>query len=207
VNARAGEHARRQWPPALERCNTRTVNRLPPLPASTVLAPGALGWMCGLLACGLAAAQQASATITSFEHWSLECGEERPGRSDCSLFQNVVLGPEQGGGRVMRVTIGLIDGDPTPVALFVLPLGISLPPGVELQVGGADAVHFPVERCEPSGCGGGLRLDATLLDTLRSGDTATVRFRDSSRQPVELQLSLRGFAAGLEALTGTQPPP
>ncbi len=142
----------------------------------------------------------ASATTESFEHWSLECHDPAPGRSACSLFQNVVLPPEQGGGRVMRVTIGLIDGDPFPVALFVLPLGISLPPGVELEVEGLDPVRFPVERCEPSGCGGGLRLDTELLDTLGSAESARVRFRDSSRQPVELALSLRGFGPGIEAL-------
>jgi len=142
----------------------------------------------------------ASATTQSFEHWSLECHDPAPGRSACSLFQNVVLPPEQGGGRVMRVTIGLIDGDPFPVALFVLPLGISLPPGVELEVEGLDPVRFPVERCEPSGCGGGLRLDTELLNALGSAESARVRFRDSSRQPVELALSLRGFGPGIQAL-------
>lgn len=154
----------------------------------------------------LSAAPDSPAT-RSFEHWSLECHAPTPGRSGCSLFQNVVLAPEQGGGRVMRVTIGLMDDDDAPVALFVLPLGISLPPGVELEVEGIDPVRFPVERCEPSGCGGGIRLDAELLEALGRAQSAHVRFRDSSREPVELELSLRGFTEGIEALQASSTSP
>jgi invasion protein IalB len=168
-----------------------------PAGAATARWPTVLGLLGAALALPTA---WATPTSRSFEHWSLECHDPSPGRSACSLFQNVVLAPEQGGGRVMRVTIGLIDDDPDPVALFVLPLGISLPPGVELEVEGIAPVHFPVERCEPSGCGGGLRLDASLLGALERVESARVRFRDSSRQPVELTLSLRGFQPAIEAL-------
>jgi len=170
--------------------------------------PRPAAWLsAGLLALLLLTPSTASPATQTFEHWSLECHEPSPGRSGCSLFQNVVLAPEQGGGRVMRVTIGIIDEDPDPVALFVLPLGISLPPGVELEVQGLAPVRFPVERCEPSGCGGGLRLDAELLDALGSAESAHVRFRDSSREQVELELSLRGFTRGIDALRKSATPP
>lgn len=140
------------------------------------------------------------ATI-SYEHWNLECrpspGDKRP---PCHLYQNVVLAPEQGGGRVMRVTVGQLVGAESPVALFVLPLGIALPPGVELAVPGGSSIRFPLERCEPAGCGGGLKLDAEILQSLRNAEFAWVRFRDGQREPVELRLSLQGFSAGLDAL-------
>jgi invasion protein IalB len=200
------------WPATRCGCNTAgVITRYTRYPTRTKADPAVVasrrfrGLATGLGAL-LAFVASVAAETTTFEHWSLECGEPHPGRSSCSLFQNVVLAPEQGGGRVMRVTIGLIDGEQTPLALFVLPLGISLPPGVELEVPGIDAVRFPVERCEPSGCGGGLRLDNELLAALGSADHAVVRFRDSQREPVELQLSLKGFAAGVEALRKSHHP-
>lgn len=152
-----------------------------------------------MLCPGLSLAQE----TRSFEHWSLECAaRESPEAAPCQLYQNVVLAREQGGGRVMRVSIGLVPGSKDPVALFVLPLGIALPPGIELEVAGGTPIRFPVERCELAGCGGGVRLDIELQRSLRNAERAVVRFRDGQRQPVSLELSLKGFGAGLDALTG-----
>lgn len=134
-----------------------------------------------------------------FDHWSVRC--ERPRKEEpgqCYIFQEVVTREER--QRVLQVAIGYLPDSAQPIALLTLPLGISLPRGAILRVDNEPPVRFPIERCELKGCRGGLKLRARLVAALRTGTTAEVTFHDASRQPISVTLSLRGLAAGLDAL-------
>ena len=135
----------------------------------------------------------------SFGNWLVRCG---PGYSKseqgCFLFQNLVL--KQGGQRVLQVAVGFVDDASEPIALLSLPLGISLPPGATMSIDGEQKYDLQIERCEANGCRAGLKLSTTLLERFRTGSALSVLFHDAKRRPIEVPLSLDGFAAGYDAL-------
>lgn len=138
--------------------------------------------------------------------WRSRCEETR-GKviGGCFIYQDLVL--REGGQRVLQFAAGYTESTPDPIALISLPLGISLPPGVILKVDDGKATSVMVERCEPTGCRAGLKLDASLMRALRTGRQLNVSFRDAERKPIEVSLSLGGFSAGLDALKAKSPTP
>lgn len=159
-------------------------------------APPAAALIAALAAGPTAAAPEQGAT---FDNWTVGCeAVENEERTQCFIFQNLVL--REGGQRVLHVAVGYLPDQDDPIALFTLPLGISLPPGASLQVDGGDPVRFPIERCEPEGCRAGLRLEEEVLDAFKKGTEVKVTFHDATRRPVSVPLSLKGFMAGLRAL-------
>ena len=121
-------------------------------------------------------------------------------------FPGLIVGLNEGGQRVLQMAIGYVPGDDSPIAALSLPLGMSLPAGVVMEVPGARAMHFPVERCEPSGCRAGARLESDFLRALGTAERMTVRFNDAKREPIEVAVSLEGFSAGLAALKAAPQP-
>ena len=143
----------------------------------------------------LCAAQEAA----KYGNWTAKC-EESKGKvqGGCFIFQNLVL--REGGQRVLQFAVGYVAATEEPIALLSLPLGISLPPGVTIRIGDGEPTRVIVERCEPNGCRAGLKLKPGLLRQLNEGTQLTVTFHDAERRPIEVPLSLEGFAAGLKAL-------
>ncbi len=135
----------------------------------------------------------------SFDNWTVRCEDTKsePQRQ-CFIFQNLVT--RDSAQRVLHLAIGYLPDNPVPIALVTLPLGISLPPGASIQVDDGEPTRFPVERCEPNGCRAGLRLEAPLLESMKTGQQLRVTFQDGARKPVTVPLSLQGFTAGLRAL-------
>ncbi len=140
-----------------------------------------------------------AATAEGMGAWRSRCEETR-GKvmGGCFIYQDLVL--REGGQRVLQFAAGYAESTPDPIALISLPLGISLPPGILLKVDNGKAIPVMVERCEPTGCRAGLKLEAPLMRELRDGRQLTVSFRDAERKPIEVSLALGGFSAGLEAL-------
>jgi invasion protein IalB len=135
----------------------------------------------------------------TFGNWTAKCEPPHENREGgCFILQNLVL--REGGQRVLQVAVGFVPNSTEPIALLSLPLGISLPPGVSIEVDPAHSLRFPVERCEPTGCRAGLKLPEDFVAELTKATTATVRFHDAQRQPIEVQVSLSGFGEGLASL-------
>jgi len=134
-----------------------------------------------------------------FGNWTAKC-EESQGKvqGGCFIFQNLVL--REGGQRVLQFAVGYVATTDEPIALLSLPLGISLPPGVTIRIGDGAPTRVIVERCEPNGCRAGLKLKPDLLRQLSEGTQLTVTFHDAERRPIDVPLSLEGFAAGLSSL-------
>jgi invasion protein IalB len=146
---------------------------------------------------GLSFAQSKEGQV--YDNWTVGCETpEGAVEEQCFIFQNLVL--REGRQRVLHIAVGYLPDGKGPVALVTLPLGISLPLGASITVNGSAPARFPIERCEPKGCRGGLKLDKDLLAALKKGVEARVTFHDSARQPVDVPVSLVGFAAGLSAL-------
>lgn len=140
----------------------------------------------------------------AFGNWRVSCETRAQGsRKGCFIIQNLVL--REGGQRVLQFAVGYVAESPDPVALLSLPLGISLPPGAEIQIDNDAPKRVAIERCEPNGCRAGLLLVNDVLQAMRTGKQLSIKFYDAKRQPIEVPLSLDGFESGLAALTRVTP--
>jgi invasion protein IalB len=131
------------------------------------------------------------------QDWLVRCG--RPGQSEvCEMVQQPV---GEKGEPVMAVAVGKVPGNPNPGMIILLPLGIALPPGVELRIDGGAAIETPVERCERQGCQVEMLLEPDLLTALKAGSRVTVDFhvhRQDGLQRVRVPFSLLGFTTALD---------
>lgn len=157
-----------------------------------------------LLSATLWAARSPPARAADTGAWHSRCEETR-GKIEggCFIFQDLVL--KQGGQRVLQFAAGFAESTPDPIALLSLPLGISLPPGVSLQVDDGKPTTLMVERCEPTGCRAGIKLAPALMRQLEGGSKLKVTFHDAERKPIEMQVVLAGFTAALAQIKAKKP--
>ena len=163
----------------------------------------ATAWLL-LLPVASSPAQETTTTEESqprmFRDWRLEC--QKPEGADkeiCQISQSIVY--KEDNRPVLHMAVGYTANDNSPAAIINLPLGISLPPGVSLAVDKGEPKRLPIEHCLPAGCRAYLVLDEELLAALKRGLEAQVTFRDLTRRPVTVPVSLKGFTAGFNALS------
>ena len=140
---------------------------------------------------------------TTYGSWTLRC-ESAPtdDHHGCVMLQNLVL--KTGGQPVLQFAIGLAPAGANPTVLLSLPLGISLPPGITIRIDDGKAATFPVERCEPDGCRAGMKLRDATIEQLAAGKRLKITFFDGERQPINVPLSLDGFADAFKALSASR---
>ncbi len=136
-----------------------------------------------------------------FKDWKLRCKQpEGADKKICQITQHIVL--KESKRTLLRVAVDYIpEQDDRLGVVLTLPLGIALPPGIILTVDNGEPRRLPIEYCIRAGCRVRLTIDDTLLAAFKAGIEAQVTFHDISRQPVGVPVSLRGFTAGLNALT------
>ena len=135
----------------------------------------------------------------TFGDWAVRCEKPKNApKETCFIFQNHVTKKDH--KPVLRIAVGYLPTKNQPVAVITMPLGIALPPGVQIKVDNNEAVRVPVERCEPQGCRAGVILGDKLLAQLKAGQKAEITFDDGARHPITVPVSLKGFTAGLSSL-------
>ncbi|MEX0430978.1 invasion associated locus B family protein [Spiribacter insolitus] len=141
------------------------------------------------------------------ENWIVRCQpapEEAFGASEfCEMYQQV--SEQESEQTVLEVVIGYPQDAGQPVALFNLPLGMRLPPGVQMQVDDNEPIQFPVQLCLGSGCRADIELGETLIGQMRAGTEAVLTIVDPQGRNVEIPMSLLGFSAALAELQASQP--
>ena len=136
-------------------------------------------------------------TETPFKDWTVRCAGTQTTR--CEMYQTVFADAKQT-QRALLAVVGYPNGSTDPGMIIVLPLGISFPPGTFVQVDDGGPIRVPVERCEKDGCRIELLLAAGFLETLMSGNQATVIAHDRQRRSFSIPFSLQGFTAAFNAL-------
>ena len=145
-------------------------------------------------------------TMTSFsfaqsavrsEHgaWTMVC-DVPPGASSeqCALMQNVVA---QGRPEVGLSVVVLRTADKASELMRVLaPLGVLLPNGLGLNVDGKDIGRAYFVRCFQDGCYAEVILKGELLETLKSGNTATFIVFQTPEEGIGIPVDLKGFSEG-----------
>ncbi|MEX0386647.1 invasion associated locus B family protein [Spiribacter onubensis] len=141
------------------------------------------------------------------QNWVVRC---QPAPADafgagefCEMYQQV--SEQETEQTVLEVVIGYPQEASQPVALFNLPLGMRLPPGVRLQVDDNEPIQFPVQLCLGSGCRADIELGEALIGQMRAGAEAVLTIVDPQGRNVEIPMSLLGFSAALDDLQASQP--
>jgi invasion protein IalB len=80
------------------------------------------------------------------------------------------------------------------------PLGVLLPNGLGLNVDGKDIGRAYFVRCFQDGCYAEVILEKPLLDTLKSGTSATFIVFQTPEEGIGIPVDLKGFADGFAAL-------
>lgn len=167
-----------------------------------------LAWAVPALAQDAAPAETTQATGPetyigeSFDDWTLRCvkGQDKP--DTCEMVQALFDGD---GNRVSEVRIIDQPAGSASVARMsiVVPLDTLLTRQITLQVDDDPAQHIPFLYCSVAGCHTVIDLGDTEIAVLKGGNVVklTIVPLRSQAQPVTLNLSLKGFTAGYDAVS------
>ena len=131
----------------------------------------------------------------SFRDWGMRC----PDRGPCILEQRVyVEGNDE--TPLLQVAFRAAGDDGRLLVAILVPLGVLLPPGIELAVDGGASRRIPFHHCRAEGCLALLELTDGLRGELERGREARLRYVLTDGRSLGLPLSLLGITAGLRAL-------
>lgn len=152
-----------------------------------------------LAATAPASAQQPGTVKANHGAWSIVC-DQPPGATgeQCALMQNVIAEdrPEIG----LSVVVLKTADQKAKVLRVLAPLGVLLPNGLGLNVDGKDIGRAYFVRCFTDGCYAEVILEDALLNTLKSGGTATFIVFQTPEEGIGIPVDLSGFTDGFAAL-------
>ncbi len=141
-----------------------------------------------------------------FTDWTARCNSaENSAQQSCVLEQ--IVFSRDGERPMLRAAAGFLQenqGQPVPAVLITVPLMVALQDGLAVSVDKKGAFVAPYHHCNPEGCVAGLPLDDKVLNAFRKGNDATIRLIAVNGEVMDLNLSLRGFTAGYNALPRLQ---
>jgi invasion protein IalB len=137
--------------------------------------------------------------IERIKDWTFQCTQPKADKPrTCFLIHDVY--PTEGKARILQVVVGRFGAENLLGALFFVPLGIRLPPGLMLQIDKNEPQRLPLEQCTSKGCQAQIVLAEPLLSILKAGNGGEVTFEDATGRQVAVPFSLHGFTAALEKL-------
>lgn len=137
----------------------------------------------------------------SFESWEQRCVRTESGADPCELYQ---LLKDTAGNSVAEISIfGLPEGGEAAAgATVVVPLETLLTAGLRIGVDEAAPKVYPFTFCSPVGCIARIGFTAEEVEALKKGGKATLTIVPAVApdQTVALEISLKGFTAGYDAV-------
>jgi invasion protein IalB len=143
-------------------------------------------------------APQAAPDLQVFKDWFLRCGNTPQGDERCVLFQDLVDQNSQ--QPLMQIAVGLWGPEKLRGVIITVPLGVTLPPGLEIAIDEQAITRAPFFQCAQNGCQSRLPLNEELLAKMKAGQGGTVAFADGNGRVVPIPFSLQGFTAGYAAI-------
>lgn len=139
----------------------------------------------------------------TFGDWSMRCIKTAENRDPCELYQ---LLKDADGGAVAEASVIPVDveGEVKAIVTFVAPLETDLQHGLRLQIDTNQPTGYPFMVCAQIGCISRVGLNEEQLSTFKRGNagSATLQpFGVSPERAVKLTMPLKGFTAGLDAVT------
>jgi invasion protein IalB len=137
--------------------------------------------------------------VTKHKDWAVQCeNATQDGLVSCFMFQRILV--KDSGESLLRMTVDQPQGLAAQRAIFVIPLGTYVTPGISVKIDSNDSINLEIEYCDKKGCYAGILLDHSILTMLKGGREAVVSFQNRGRQEISLPISLNGFTSGLAAL-------
>lgn len=137
-----------------------------------------------------------------FEDWRTKCEKLPDDQGEqCFIFQTLI--DEEAKQAVLQTVVGYLgDGkaQQQPAIIFTVPLGVALRAGIGVKIDDGEVMRIPYENCNPVGCVAGMPLDDKVLAALKRGLKSTVFVHDGAGRRISLEVSLKGFTAGFNAL-------
>jgi invasion protein IalB len=140
--------------------------------------------------------------LGTFDAWEERCKKTADGADPCLLYQ---LLKDANGNPVSEITVfGLPPGQQAVAgATVIAPLETLLTKALTLAIDGAQSKVYPFAFCTRDGCVARIGLTPEEVDALRKGAKATLTIVPAAApdQTVALDISLKGFTAGYEAVS------
>lgn len=133
-----------------------------------------------------------------FGDWKTAC-EDGGQSANCHIFQHIKV--KENDKTLLHLAIGHAKESDLPVALFNLPLGVALPPGLQFKVGEeGEPRNMPYSICSQQGCRAVLKLESGLLNAMRRATSGTLTFVGPDAKAYNIPISFRGFSKGFDSL-------
>lgn len=161
---------------------------------------------------GLSMGQETSAGPQSyvkqeFDSWQLTCIKVPEGAEPCQLYQ--LLKDQKGTSTAEISMVALPDGGQAAAgATIITPLETLLPAHITLQIDTAKAKVYPFTFCSAIGCVARVGFTKAEIDALKKGAKASMTIVPAAAptQKVVLDISLKGFTAGFDAVSKENQP-
>jgi invasion protein IalB len=137
----------------------------------------------------------------TYDAWTVQCANQQQGdrtQRICQMMQELLQ--QETRQRVMTFAIGKTENGAK--ATLILPFGLLLSEGFRVQVGEEEVLRGSYRTCLPAGCLAEIDLVEEMITKLGGAETATVTMTANNGQPVKTDISLEGFKAAYERLTG-----
>jgi invasion protein IalB len=140
----------------------------------------------------------------TFELWEQRCIKSEDGSDPCQLYQ---LLKDKDGNNVAEINMfPLPEGNQAAAgATIVVPLETLLTANLQLAIDGTAPRMYPFTFCAQIGCIARVGFTGAEIDQFRKGAKATMTIVPAAApdQHVDLDISLKGFTAGYEAVAKT----
>jgi len=147
-----------------------------------------------------------SYTVATFESWEQRCVKTANGADPCQLYQ---LLKDKDGNSVAEFSVfNLPAGTEGPAkagATFIAPLETLLTEGLRIEIDGSKPRAYPFTVCTPMGCIARIGFTDEEIAMFKKGAkaTATIVPFVAPDQKVALDVSLKGFTAGYDAVVAS----
>ena len=143
-------------------------------------------------------------TAATFDKWEQRCMRTADGSDPCQLYQ---LLQDGAGNNVAEVSLFALPAGQQAVAgaTIVAPLETLLTEQLTIAVDGAQPKRYPFTWCAPLGCIARVGFTQAEIDGFKMGAKATISIVPAGApdERVNLDLSLKGFTAGFDAVSKT----
>lgn len=158
------------------------------------------------------AEQEPSATTATFGDWTVQCQrtntDDAPGRSICEMVQT--LNVRQSGQMIMRIAIGQLPNSDDVTIVFQTRAGVMLRDPVTMASGkapGSQTLTATYSRCMNGFCFADTILTPEMVAALGNAtaeQVAILSYTGNTNQPIQIPLSLVGFAGAYQSATAAQ---
>jgi invasion protein IalB len=133
-----------------------------------------------------------------FGDWTTACEVNAASQRVCNIFQRIAA--KESGKSVLHVAVARPASAKRPVAIFNLPLGVALQPGVMIKIDASEASRLPFSICTKDGCRAAVQMTGEMVEDLKRGKQLVLTFAGPNAKAYKVPVSLAGFTKAYDNL-------